>query len=310
MVGLAPVPGRRSGIIVWGDQRGAAHADYDGDGRLDLVVTQNGSETKLFHNRGAAPGLRVRLQGPAGNPDGIGGLDYCELTVEKTLESGDPETLGGHVIFEVRIENTGTLPLFNVGLADFFDDFFLEFEEASHEPDFGPEDGVVVFEPLDESGGSGVWEPGDFLVVTVTFEAIEVTDDGDAENCALAFANPFLKTAAAPGATVQQLPELSSEEDCADVQIVEDEPEDTDRPPELPTPTVEPELTEPTPVATAVPPTPTPPSGDVDPDTISPPDTGSGPDGGAGAGTWLLAALAGAAILASAAGLYVGKRNT
>ena len=69
-------------------------------------------------------------------------------------------------------------------------------------------------------------------------------------------------------------------------------------------------MTEPTLVATVAPPTPTPPSGDVDPDVISPPDTGSGPDGGAGAGTWLLAALAGAAILASAAGLYVGKRNT
>jgi hypothetical protein len=72
--GLTPVPGGRSGIIVWGDQRGAAHADYDGDGRLDLVVTQNGAATRLFHNRGATPGLRVRLQGPAGNPDGIGAI--------------------------------------------------------------------------------------------------------------------------------------------------------------------------------------------------------------------------------------------
>ena len=35
-------------------------------------MTQNGAETKLFHNVGAKPGLRVRLKGPSGNPHGIG----------------------------------------------------------------------------------------------------------------------------------------------------------------------------------------------------------------------------------------------
>jgi hypothetical protein len=72
--GLTPMHARNSGIVVWGDQRGAAHADYDADGRLDLVVSQNGAATKLFHNRGAAPGIRVRLRGPSGNPDGIGAV--------------------------------------------------------------------------------------------------------------------------------------------------------------------------------------------------------------------------------------------
>ena len=69
---LAPVAGQESGVRVYGEQRGAALCDYDGDGRVDLVVTQNGAETKLYHNRGGKPGLRVRLQGPAGNPQGIG----------------------------------------------------------------------------------------------------------------------------------------------------------------------------------------------------------------------------------------------
>jgi hypothetical protein len=36
------------------------------------VVTQNGAVTRLYHNVGAKPGLRVRLKGPTGNPAGIG----------------------------------------------------------------------------------------------------------------------------------------------------------------------------------------------------------------------------------------------
>jgi len=70
--GLLPVAGQLSGLITYGDQRGAAYADFNGDGRLDLAVSQNGAATRLFENRGAKPGLRVRVKGPASNPDGVG----------------------------------------------------------------------------------------------------------------------------------------------------------------------------------------------------------------------------------------------
>ena len=72
--GLKTVPGQESGIKIYGEQRGAALSDYDGDGRVDVVVTQNGAETKLYHNERARPGLRVRLEGPEGNKDGIGAV--------------------------------------------------------------------------------------------------------------------------------------------------------------------------------------------------------------------------------------------
>src|SRR5205809_881944 len=63
---------REAGIAIYGEQRGCAVCDYDADGRMDLAVTQNGAETKLYRNREAKPGLRVRLHGPAGNPSGVG----------------------------------------------------------------------------------------------------------------------------------------------------------------------------------------------------------------------------------------------
>ncbi len=71
---LDPVAGQVSGIAVYGDQRGAAYADYNGDGRLDLAVTQNGAETKLYRNDGTSPGVRVRLIGAPGNPHGVGAM--------------------------------------------------------------------------------------------------------------------------------------------------------------------------------------------------------------------------------------------
>ena len=71
---MRAIPGQESGIKVYGEQRGAAVADFDGDGRADLVVTQNGAATSLYRNVAGRPGLRVRLFGPPGNPAGFGAV--------------------------------------------------------------------------------------------------------------------------------------------------------------------------------------------------------------------------------------------
>jgi hypothetical protein len=70
--GFVALSGQRSGIKVYGEQRGAALADYDGDGRVDLAVSQNAASTKLYRNQGARPGLIVSLRGPDPNPNGVG----------------------------------------------------------------------------------------------------------------------------------------------------------------------------------------------------------------------------------------------
>ncbi|MEK7676811.1 MAG: FG-GAP-like repeat-containing protein [Verrucomicrobiota bacterium] len=70
--GFMALPGQQSGVKVYGEQRGAAVGDYDGDGRLDLAVSQNGAATKLYRNVSARPGLRIRLVGPPANPLGVG----------------------------------------------------------------------------------------------------------------------------------------------------------------------------------------------------------------------------------------------
>jgi len=64
--GFKAVSGQESGIKVYGEQRGAALCDYDGDGRVDLVVSQNGAETKLYRNERGEAGLRVKAVGSGG----------------------------------------------------------------------------------------------------------------------------------------------------------------------------------------------------------------------------------------------------
>lgn len=72
--GLRPVSAAESGIAIYGEQRGCAVSDYDGDGRVDLVVAQSNDQTRLLHNRRARPGVQVRLEGGPGNPQCIGAV--------------------------------------------------------------------------------------------------------------------------------------------------------------------------------------------------------------------------------------------
>jgi hypothetical protein len=55
--------------------RGAAYADIDNDGALDILVSTNGGRAYLFHNEGATNhSLRIKLLGTRSNRDGIGAV--------------------------------------------------------------------------------------------------------------------------------------------------------------------------------------------------------------------------------------------
>ncbi|HAB18781.1 MAG TPA: hypothetical protein DCE44_20370, partial [Verrucomicrobiales bacterium] len=86
--GFAALSSQVSGITVEGEQRGAAAADFDEDGRMDLVITQNGASTVLWHNVGTPVGIRVRLVGPPGNPDGLGAVVTPTRGAAQTVTGG------------------------------------------------------------------------------------------------------------------------------------------------------------------------------------------------------------------------------
>ncbi|MCU1297049.1 MAG: ASPIC/UnbV [Acidobacteriaceae bacterium] len=55
--------------------RGAAYADIDNDGFLDVLFTTNGGRAYLFHNEGGSNhSLRIKLAGTKSNRDGIGAV--------------------------------------------------------------------------------------------------------------------------------------------------------------------------------------------------------------------------------------------
>jgi enediyne biosynthesis protein E4 len=64
--------------------RGAAYADIDNDGFLDVLVTTNAGPAFLFHNEGGTNhSLRLKLRGTKSNRDGIGAVVHVTSGVDK-----------------------------------------------------------------------------------------------------------------------------------------------------------------------------------------------------------------------------------
>ena len=83
-------------LIKPGAHRGAAVADFDNDGRLDLVVTALGERAKLLRNVSTSEGrwLMLRLVGRASNRDGLGTVVRLTLDDGRVLMSHATTSVG------------------------------------------------------------------------------------------------------------------------------------------------------------------------------------------------------------------------
>ena len=91
--------------------RGAAFADFDGDGRVDAVVSSLGAPAELWQNVSPEPRhwLVLRLRGTKSNRDGIGAkIRIADQYAEMTTASGYASSSAGGVHF--GLGNTTQIP--------------------------------------------------------------------------------------------------------------------------------------------------------------------------------------------------------
>jgi hypothetical protein len=131
--------------------RGAAFADFDDDGDLDVVLSTNGGPAALFENRAPRRGhwLRVGLEGEGGNRAGVGAR--VEVTAGGATQSLLVKT-GGSYLSQSQVE-----PTFGLGDAQRVERLVVRWPSGrvTTEDDLPADRRVVVREADAPAGGEG-----------------------------------------------------------------------------------------------------------------------------------------------------------
>jgi hypothetical protein len=130
--------------------RGAAHADLDGDGDHDLVLTTNGGPAAVFENRGAATGhwLGVDLEGTQGNRDGVGAV--VEVSAGGTRQSWLVRTGGSYC------SQSQLYPTFGLGETGKVDEIVVRWPSGTIQRRAGvtADQRIKIIEQADQAAGS------------------------------------------------------------------------------------------------------------------------------------------------------------
>ena len=96
---------------------GAAYADFDNDGDLDLVVVNTGKPASVYRNTSAEQTkhtfLRIRLEGKPGNRDGIGAS--CRLYAGTEIWHAEQQVVRG---YQSSVDNRMLIGLGTTSLLD------------------------------------------------------------------------------------------------------------------------------------------------------------------------------------------------
>lgn len=100
----------RAGVASTETARGGALADFNLDGRVDLLVVNRNSVAQIWRNATPAPGnwIALRLAGPRPNTDGVGAI--VEVRTDGGVQRREIASGGGHV--------SGQLGWIHFGIAD------------------------------------------------------------------------------------------------------------------------------------------------------------------------------------------------